>query len=156
MSSQLLLPELCSSSLVCFLNLLSFFLLYDSKTPCLHLPFPAAPTAQPQRRAPAASIIWPWTSSRAPQAPTARCLGWGVSALRALGEGCQGLNTEHSTRPLMTRPCFSRGLRGLFPLSRCTDTLGSRDLLSQSIPLVQVGKRMHTETQSARGYTVNQ
>lgn len=51
-------------------------LLCDSKTQCLHLPFPVAPTVRPLRRALAAWIIWPWTSSRAPQAPTARCLGW--------------------------------------------------------------------------------
>lgn len=80
MSWLLSLPEACSSpsgGLVYFLKSLTVFsLLCDSKTLCLHLPFPAAPTAQPLRRALVVWIIWPWTSSRAPRAPTARCLGW--------------------------------------------------------------------------------
>lgn len=78
-----------SGGLNCFLNLLTVFsLLCDSKTQCPHLPFPVAPTVRPLRRALAAWTIWPWTSSRAPRALTARCLGWGGWRCR-----CQGPST---------------------------------------------------------------
>lgn len=115
MSWLLSLPEACfspSGVLVYFLKSLTVFpLLCDSKTLCLHLPFPAAPTAQPLRRALAVWIIWPWTSSRAPQAPTARCLGWawGVGGPAELLGPCG----ERSRRP-----GASSGRAGLRPGSQ--------------------------------------